>query len=201
MDDADEPSDEDDIAIMKKQMVSRANDLSSQSRASTAVEEPWSVARHVDLNADDLYDNPPAVKEGVSAARYANDKTDDSDSDTNQEWSREPTPPADIAIMKKQKTGRVPGIVPSRSRSSTAVEEIVPATGYTDVNADRGSWSHVSSASNNTAPVAHTSKGKSKAIDYDSLLTDVDEDASVRKKRKKGGKSSAAVRKSTHTRK
>ncbi|KAI9460308.1 hypothetical protein HD554DRAFT_2041683 [Boletus coccyginus] len=40
MDDANEPSDEDDIAIMKKQMVSRANDLSSQSRASTAVEEP-----------------------------------------------------------------------------------------------------------------------------------------------------------------
>jgi len=89
--------------------------------------------------------------------------------------------------MKKQKTGRVPGVVPSQSRSFTAVKEIVPATGYMDVDADCGSWSHVSSASNNTASVAHTSKGKSKAIDYDSPLTDVDEDASVGKKRKKGG--------------
>jgi len=68
-------------------MVSRANDLSSWSTASTAVKKPWSVAHHVDLDVDDLYDNPLAVKEGVSTARYADNKTDDSDSNTNQEWS------------------------------------------------------------------------------------------------------------------
>ena len=54
--DSNKPSDEDNIAIMKKQMARWTGDASSQSRTSMVVEEVHSVSCYMDFNYD-LYNN------------------------------------------------------------------------------------------------------------------------------------------------
>lgn len=211
VDDSDEPSDEDDIAIMKKQMARRTGDAPPQSRASTVVEDSTEpAANNMDFDADDLYVNPATVKAGVPAARYANDGMDDSDGDTNRGWDREPTP-SEIGTVAKGRTAERTRDVSSQSRSSTAVEEDVPAARYAGVGDDSDGGINQAAATiaqkqmtRKTGNVAHTPKAKAIEDDDedDSPLTDVDQDASTGKKRKRHRKASAAVvRKSTRTRK
>ena len=113
VDDADEPSDKDDIAIMKKQMANRTSNLSSWSRAFMAVEEHQSVSHYTpNLNTNKLYND-----------------------NYNQGLNRIPTASA-IAMIVKEKMVRNIGNGSSQYRLSMTVEEDVSVAHYADNGMD-----------------------------------------------------------------